>query len=208
VLSFNSTGNITAPQLLSLTGALNRNFVPVSAAFNPWTSAAWGGAGYGAGAAGYGAGSGGYGGGGNYISSSAPPNESPPIYYTRQPTQTGQSIVFDALGLPTQGGQLAWPIGLRVLPPDQQTRALRREIETDLLRIVQQAAANLDTAGSVKQTRDDIRQLRQALNENSSKLSEGMVAEAKRFLNQLDRAAEGAAAAKPAANAEAKAPGY
>src|SRR5262249_34441161 len=94
VLSFNSTGNITAPQLLFLTGALNRNFVPPTAAFNPWTSAAWGGAGYGAGAAGYGAGSGGYGGGGNYISSSAPPNESPPIYSTRQPTQTGQSIVF------------------------------------------------------------------------------------------------------------------
>src|SRR6516225_228196 len=38
VLSFNSTGNITAPQLLFLTGALNRNFTPVTSAFTPWLS--------------------------------------------------------------------------------------------------------------------------------------------------------------------------
>jgi hypothetical protein len=208
VLSFNSTGNITAPQLLFLTGALNRNFVPPTAAFNPWMSAAWGTGGYGAASAGYGGGSGGYGGGVS-ISNSPSGNAGAtlPSYSLAQPSQTAQSAVFDTLGLPTQGGQLAWPMGLRILPPDAETKGLRRDIESDLVRSVQQAAANQDSAGSVKQAHEDIRQLRQLLNEKSSKLSEGMVSEAKRFLNQLDKAADRAGAYQATA-ATGNAAGY
>jgi hypothetical protein len=217
VLSFTSTGNITAHQLLFLTGSLNRNFTPVTSAFNPWMSgsgfAGSGLTGFGSGSAGFGSGSGGSGsgsGGSGGVSISSPSGnagEILPSYSIAQPSQTAESTVFDALGLPTQGGQLAWPIGLRILPPDPATKALRREIESDLLRIVQQAAASQDSATSVKQTHDDIRQLRQALNEKGFKLSEGMVAEAKRFLNQLDHAAENGRALKPAYDAAASGSG-
>jgi hypothetical protein len=103
-------------------------------------------AGFGSGSAGYGSGSGGHGGVSISTSPSGNVSDILPSYSIARPSQTAQSTVFDALGLPTPGGQLAWPIGLRILPPDPATKALRREIESDLVRTVQQAAANQDSA--------------------------------------------------------------
>lgn len=199
VTSFNSTGNITANQLLHLAERFNGSFVPSTAAFNgaansyaAMATAGYGSAGYG----GYGGyGGGGYGGGGGGDSTSAPTT-----YTTPPAASTSQNSIFDALGLPTNGGQLAWPIGLRILPPDPQTQGLRRDIETGLTSAVQQAASGQDTAQSVKRTHEDIRRLRQVLNEKGFKLSDGMVGEAKRFLTRLERAADNAGTLAAAAN--------
>src|SRR5262249_38789449 len=132
---------------------------------------------------------------------SSPGAGSAPIYSMPQPSQSNQGSVFDVLGLPTQNGQLAWPIGLRILPPDQETQALRRSIEVDVIRAVQQAAGNLDATPSVKQMHDDIRQLRHSLNEKGYRLPERTVSEAQRFLDRLDRAADNAGSLKVAGGA-------
>jgi hypothetical protein len=39
------------------------------------------------------------------------------------------SNVLDAMGLPNAGGRLAWPLGLRILPPDEKTVLLRNQID-------------------------------------------------------------------------------
>ena len=90
-------------------------------------------------------GGGGYGGSGNasygsnsgsYTSIPSYQYENPSLgiggssrYSNRISNDPDSSVVFKAMGLPVERGQLAWPIGLQALRPDEEVKTLRVQID-------------------------------------------------------------------------------
>jgi hypothetical protein len=86
-----------------------------------------------------------------------------------------------------EDGQLAWPLGLRVLPPVLETEPLRKQIESEVVAAVTRADEGKPAAPSVRLATRDIDRLRQQLRERAVDvpLTEHALAEAQRFLNNL-----------------------
>ena len=56
---------------------------------------------------------------------------------------TGQTAPIAAatlFGLPAENGRVQWPLGLRILPPGNETKALRDQLELVLYFVATQAA--------------------------------------------------------------------
>jgi hypothetical protein len=145
------------------------------------------------GASGYGQGSGGYGQmyGGGYGSGAGMGN------YGLANLQAGQQAyanpsttttnVYDALGVPNNGRQLTWPLGLRILPPAAETEALRRQLDALLPSLGQPRTDGGASSSALEEANRVVDQLQARL--RTQKDGGGMAAhtytEAERFLQQL-----------------------
>lgn len=134
----------------------------------------------------YGSGYGsGYGGGSGGGSAFQPPIMAPAVFSTAAEEEPNTSL--DALGLPNSGGHLDWPLGLRVLAPGLEARALRQQTDQLL-----QTAALASTTGQVnprviKETSQTVQRLRRMLShEGSACLASATTAEAQQFLDKLE----------------------
>jgi hypothetical protein len=157
----------------------------------------YGGMGYGAGGSG---GSGGYGNGSSgYDSGSA--SSMPSYQYDNQSSgyagssgydnhnlrDSGSTAVFKAMGLPVEQGQLAWPIGLQALRPDEEVKTLRDQIDGSI-----QVAAfdRMNGRGDerlVEQTKKAVARLRLLLRTNGKdRFFASTYRDSARFLDQLE----------------------
>jgi hypothetical protein len=94
---------------------------------------------------------------------------------------------LDSLGLPNEGGKVAWPLGLRVLGPASEVQPLRQQIDS-LLPLLAAAGRDAETTAISGQLEDALRQARRLLAENGDGLADATQAEARRFLNDISRA--------------------
>src|SRR5262249_33914574 len=90
-------------------------------------------------------------------------------------------------GLPSENGRVAWPLGLRILPPANETKALREQLELVLYFVATQAAE-----GQVNRTFIDfglqaVRDLRQLLRPHKGAMVTFTYTEAMRFLDRAER---------------------
>jgi hypothetical protein len=91
------------------------------------------------------------------------------------------SNVLDAMGLPNAEGQLDWPLGLRILPPDEKTVLLRNQIDALL-----GMAARQSTQGPVNPKL--LQEAGKAVNELHGLLRDKKIAfEASYTYNEADR---------------------
>ncbi len=179
----NGTATLDGNRRMALFSAYNGGFNsnPYMPASSNTGSGSGGGSAMGSGG-GYGMGSGGgYGSGGTQSNPSNP--------YTIPTSTAGPqaaSPLDDTLGVPTSGGRLSWPLGLRVLPPTAV--ALRRQIDG----IVQLAAAPSANGqlspGAVELATDAAEQLRSMLRlkQGSPVMAESTYRDATEFLDRLE----------------------
>jgi hypothetical protein len=90
-------------------------------------------------------------------------------------------------GLPAENGRVQWPLGLRILQPAEETKALREQLELVLYSVATQAAE-----GQVNRTFVDfglqaVRDLRQLLRPREGIMVAFTYTEAMRFLDRAER---------------------
>jgi hypothetical protein len=135
----------------------------------------------GAGGSGYGGGGGNGGGNSGAIASGAPLSD-PAMVTGGAPNWLG------SLGLPSDGGKLVWPLGLRVLAPASELQPLRQRIDALLPILAAQASPSAETTTMSDELQGALRQIRQLLAENGDGLAEATRTEASRFLTDMGRA--------------------
>jgi len=104
--------------------------------------------------------------------------------------RTGQAAPIAAatlFGLPAENGRVQWPLGLRILKPADETRALREQLELVLYFAATQAAE-----GHVNRTFIDfglqaVRDLRQLLRPRAGAMPAFTYSEGMRFLDRAER---------------------
>lgn len=99
-------------------------------------------------------------------------------------TTTSQGNV----GLLKDAGNLSWPIGLQVLPPEDQTTALRKQIDTLFLAARDQVASGSLNARTITDLSANIGRLRTLLVANVGEMSFTDYTASRRFLGSLDEA--------------------
>lgn len=117
-----------------------------------------------------------------------PPPSSAYIPQQGEPNQTPAHKGLERLaGLTQADGSLAWPLGLRVLPPAAETDQLRRKISTEVLGTVDRAEDGKVPRSSVQQANRDIDRLEALLNERAGDvpLTDQALSDARRFLRNL-----------------------
>jgi hypothetical protein len=161
---------------------------------------------YSAGASGYGGmgyGAGGSGGSGNsrpgYTSGSD--NSGPSYQYDNQSSgyagssgydqqnskDLGSSVVFKAMGLPVEQGQLAWPIGLQALRPDGEVKTLRDQIDGSIQVAAFDRRNGRGDGQLVEQTKKAVARLRLLLRTNGKdRFFASTYSDSVRFLDQLE----------------------
>ena len=183
---------------------------------NPYLNGATmggGSSGYGASGGGSGGGSGssgGYGGGGGYSNQPSSSNTADPYqtyaskygsedeaYSTAIAGYGGKSdqskktsemgAILTAAGLPNKEGHLNWPLGLRLLRPDDETRDLRRQVDVLVQGIAFQQLSSQPNSAYVQQTEFALERLRLLAERERHSLSSGTYREVERFLAKLDR---------------------
>src|SRR5207245_762104 len=90
-----------------------------------------------------------------------------------------------ALGVPTKGGQVDWPLGLRILPPSEKAGELRQQLDG----LLQLAASHGDSQVNphlVEASRVAVEELHELLrSKKSAYLAQHTYNEADRFLEKL-----------------------
>jgi hypothetical protein len=154
--------------------------------------------GYGGGSGGYGGGGGGYGGSGgsnsrnsgttsqDYAATSGNQEQAYGSQTTQQKNAVEMGTVLTALGVPNKDGHLDWPLALRFLRPDEETRELRQQIDTLVQVLASQQAASNPNARYVHQTRIALNKLRSLMDRERHSLTSGTYKEAERFLDKLE----------------------
>jgi hypothetical protein len=106
---------------------------------------------------------------------------------SRRGTPKGLAGLFDG------EGALDWPLGLRILPPAEETAALRREVEVFLRAALKGLGSGNATATALKEARRSIARLQRLLERRVDWLpgSRHTVTQARRYLRRLQRFAEG-----------------
>jgi hypothetical protein len=96
-------------------------------------------------------------------------------------------------GLFVGDGTLDWPLGLRILPPAEETQVLRKEIETFLRAALKGLGSGKAPASALKEARLDIARFQRLLTRHADRLpvSGYTVTEAKRYLRRLQLFAKG-----------------
>jgi hypothetical protein len=90
-------------------------------------------------------------------------------------------------GLPAENGRLQWPLGLRILPPGNETNALREQLEVVLYFVATQAADGQVNREFIDFGIQAVRDLRQLLKPRQGTMAAFTYAEARRFLDRAER---------------------
>jgi len=99
------------------------------------------------------------------------------------------NAAYDSLGLANGAGQLSWPLGLRVLPPE--AGPVRRQIDTLLSRAANARAGGLVDEPAIRDLNQAIGRMRQLLAAKDGVLPSNTYNEARGFLHQLDDTVKG-----------------
>jgi hypothetical protein len=114
-------------------------------------------------------------------------------------------VILNASGVPYQNGQVAWPLGLRLLRADAELQ----QVEAQLQLAVEQVTAgevNPRLLDEIRLNVEDLRQLLLADKEWRFSMPLAVYEDAERFLRKLKRAPQILAAAAPAGRSEVTAP--
>jgi len=104
---------------------------------------------------------------------------------TDQTTAIAPAILF---GLPAENGHVEWPLGLRILAPANETKALRAQLELVLSFVAAQAAAGQVNLVLTHEGLQAVRDLRQLLKPREGTMADATYTDALRFLNRAERA--------------------
>jgi hypothetical protein len=101
--------------------------------------------------------------------------------------QTARLAAATLFGLPSANGRVQWPLGLRILAPANETKALREQLEAVLYFVATQAAE-----GQVNRTFIDfglqaVRDFRRLLRPRQGTIATFTYTEATRFLDRAER---------------------
>jgi hypothetical protein len=107
--------------------------------------------------------------------------------------QTARIAAASLFGLPAKDGRVQWPLGLRILPPAEETKALREQLEMVLYFVATQAAEGQVNRAFIDFGLQAVRDLRQRLKPRRGAMAAFTYTEASRF---LDRAESGLAKVK------------
>ena len=102
-------------------------------------------------------------------------------------SQTAPFAAATLFGLPAENGRVRWPVGLRSLPPANETRALRQQLELVLYVVATQAAEGQANRVFTDFGLQAVRDLRQLLRRDGGDLSDRRYREAVRFLDRAER---------------------
>src|SRR5205814_4333370 len=91
------------------------------------------------------------------------------------------------LGVPVEKGHIRWPLGLRVLPPADETKTLREQLDALLPTVASQAALGQASPALVEQGLDAIHALRKLLRPREGTMAEVTYTDAMRFLDRVER---------------------
>ena len=94
--------------------------------------------------------------------------------------------ILTAAGLPGKDGHLSWPLGLRMLRPDDETRNLRRQIDTLVQALAAQKLTAQPNSGFIQEAEVALEKLRLLAERERHSLSSGTYREVERFLAMLD----------------------
>jgi hypothetical protein len=140
----------------------------------------------------YGGGS--YGGGGQGSSSYAgtyQPYGADPTSLTAfgqpAPATTGPDTVLESFGVTTQGGKPAWPLGIRILAPASEARALARQVDA-LLEWSAAKGGGLADPNGAREAGRAVARLRVLLADQQAGMAGATYGKADRFLKRLQRA--------------------
>jgi hypothetical protein len=103
---------------------------------------------------------------------------------------TGQTAPIAAatlFGLPAENGRVQWPLGLRILQPAEETKALREQLELVLYSVATQAAEGRANRTFVDLGLQAVRDLRQLLRPREGTMVAFTYTEATRFLDRTER---------------------
>jgi hypothetical protein len=96
-------------------------------------------------------------------------------------------------GLFEGDGTLDWPLSLRILPPAEETQALRQEVETFLRAALKGLGSGKAPAAALHEAQRDIARLQRLLADHADQLPVPpyTVTQARRFLRHLEVFAQG-----------------
>jgi len=94
--------------------------------------------------------------------------------------------ILTAAGLPNKDGHLSWPLGLRMLRPDGETRDLRRQVDTLVQALATQRLSSQPNSAFVQDAEVALEKLRLLAERERHSLSYGTYREVERFLAMLD----------------------
>jgi hypothetical protein len=135
---------------------------------------------------GYGDASGGYSGGGAEMTTTRQGSGT-----SQSPGRSGSAVILTASGVPNDGGQVRWPLGLRLLG-SEEAEALRQQTEALFQVAARQAQRGQSNPRLTRELTQAVNDLRGLLRQNNdrSPLPWGAYQDAERFLNRLKKAPE------------------
>ena len=101
--------------------------------------------------------------------------------------QTASIAPSTLFGLPAQGGHLQWPLGLRTLPPANETKALRQQLDLVLSFVATQAAAGQVNRAFIDEGLEAVRDFRRLLRPREGAMADVTYTDAMRFLDRAER---------------------
>jgi hypothetical protein len=115
-----------------------------------------------------------------------------PQYVSQAAPQYAETVAavtaLDAYGLPNDNGSLAWPLGLRILPPAAESSLLLRQINVLLPSVAAQSLSSTVDKHQLRNLSRSLERLHGLLAARSTDLPHFTAAEAQRFLQQVDEA--------------------
>src|SRR5262245_27520003 len=90
-------------------------------------------------------------------------------------------------GLPAEKGRVQWPLGLRILPPDNETKAFRDQLELVLYFVATQAAEGKVNHAFIDLGLQAVHDLRERLRPFRWRMASFTYTEAMRFLDRAER---------------------
>jgi hypothetical protein len=101
--------------------------------------------------------------------------------------QTAPIAPATLFGLPSENGRVVWPLGLRILPPADETKALREQLELVLYFVATQAAEGQVNRTFINFGLQAVRDFRQLLRPRERAMATFTYTEAMRFLDRAER---------------------
>ena len=113
-------------------------------------------------------------------------------------------VILKASGVPNQNGQVAWPLGLRLLRADSEMQQLEAQLQLAVEQVTA-GGANPQLLDEIRLNVEALRQLLLADKERRFSLPLAVYEDAERFLQKLKRTPKILAASAPAGRTEATA---
>jgi hypothetical protein len=107
--------------------------------------------------------------------------------YTNETSKPSESdVLLTSLGLPVKDGHLDWPVALAALPPGEETRNLRQQVESRLIVMAKSSGNGKANAEFDDQARRSLDRLEEMTHSNRYSMTAGTHRAAVRFLAQMD----------------------